>query len=201
MATEPSVSAPVSTIVPFTIRAIDPEDDNLYYVIDWDDNGSVDERLPDSGTVVSGTPRATDYVWSTAGSYTFSVRAIDSAGLASPWVSHTILITDPVVPPPAPPILSLLLDRYLVRAGEVVTAKITIMADYQIDCSVYGVAGSPQNFSHAGGVAPQEYTYETNQLLATQVVESVCTPVVPGYSLPTETRSARVQVVPEFEER
>jgi hypothetical protein len=201
MATEASVSEPVSTLVPFTIRAVDPEGDNLYYVIDWDNDGSINERLPNTGTVVSGTPRSTDHIWSTAGSYTFSVRAIDDSGLVSPWVSHTILITDPVVPPPAPPVLSLLLDRYLVRAGETVQAKITITANYQIDCSVYGVAGSPQTFSHLGGVAPQEYTYATNQLFATQVVKSICTPVVPGYTLTSETRSARAQVVPEFEER
>ncbi len=201
MGTSPAITAPVGVSVPFTIRSIDPDLDALYYTIDWDINGIFETRLPLTGSVPSGTALPTSYTWSTAGVYTFATRAHDSAGAVSPITTHTITISNPVVPPPIAPVINLTLDRYLVRAGETTKARIAITADYEVDCLVYGVAGSPQTFTHTGGLALIEYFYETAPLYATQVVTSVCTPDVSGYTLPAETREARVSVVPILEER
>jgi hypothetical protein len=200
MVTAPAATAPTMTPVPFTFRAIDPDLDELYYVVDWNDDGAVDERLPVTGLVPSGTTVSQTRVWTTAGSYTFKVRAYDLAGLASNWVTHTINITDPAVPPPIDPIITLVLDRYLVRAGEAVEATVEITADYQVDCRVYGL-GSTASFTHSGGVTPQTYPFTSSQLFATQVIEARCTPVVSPYTMPTESRTVRVQVVPAIEER
>ena len=92
----PSISGPTTgvagTTYTFTFDATDPDGDTIRYRADWDDNGTVDQNVPSSGYVSSGTSRTATRSWSTAGTYTFKVRTQDSPGAQSGWTSHTITI-------------------------------------------------------------------------------------------------------------
>lgn len=78
----------------FTAIATDPDGDTLRYGFDWDNNGIIDQWIPSSTYVSSGTPQIGVYSWLTAGSKTFKVLAQDSKGAISPWsVVHSLELT------------------------------------------------------------------------------------------------------------
>jgi hypothetical protein len=80
----------------FSVTATDPDNDQIYYQIDWNNDGVSDQRLPSSGLVNSGTAQSANYSWATDGAKTFKARTVDSAGnLSTTWASHTITITTP----------------------------------------------------------------------------------------------------------
>jgi len=74
----------------FSTRAVDPNDDQLYYMWDWDD-GNVSEWLgpSDSGAIASAS-----YQWSKKGEYSIRVKAKDIYGEESDW-SDPLSITMP----------------------------------------------------------------------------------------------------------
>ncbi|MFA4818614.1 MAG: chitobiase/beta-hexosaminidase C-terminal domain-containing protein [Patescibacteria group bacterium] len=79
----------VNTSCELYARADDPENDPIYYIYSWGD-GSVDTRVPASGTVASGTEVAASHTWASAGTFTIRVYAYDEAG-------HQSTASDPVV--------------------------------------------------------------------------------------------------------
>jgi hypothetical protein len=184
----------------FTFRATDPDGDDLYYNIDWNNDSVVDERVPGSGYVASGNPVMTSYTWSLIGTYTFAVQAIDDNNNASGFSSHTITIQAIPVAPPVPPLVVLTTDRDLVRSGEVVNVLLRITANYNMTCTIYGVAGGTQTLLHTASASQVSYPYLTNPLLAGQLVRAVCLPNVPGFPLPQEEREERIEVIPAIEE-
>ena len=79
----------------FDLYATDPDNDQIRYVIDWDNNGSPDQLVPGSGYVDSGTKRRVFHTWIAPGTYTFTVWAQDSTGVYSDPVDTDITITQP----------------------------------------------------------------------------------------------------------
>ncbi len=63
--------------------------DPIRYGVDWDADGSVDEWIPGSSYVPSGTPQTANRTYSIAGSKTLKVLAQDKNGLNSDWASLT----------------------------------------------------------------------------------------------------------------
>ena len=98
----PTISGPTSGETSqnntFGFTATDPDNDQIYYEIDWDNNGSVDVSTPGSSYVSSGTTLNGTRSWSGAGSYTFQVRTVDFDNARSPWTQHTITITQAAPP-------------------------------------------------------------------------------------------------------
>jgi hypothetical protein len=92
----PTISGPTTgnpnTSYSFNLTATDPEGDTLRYGIDWNNDGAIDQWVPGSGYVASGTTQTASYTWTTPGTYTFQVLAQDSNGSQTGWVSHTITI-------------------------------------------------------------------------------------------------------------
>lgn len=199
MSTAPAETAPVGFAVPFTVRATDADDDDLRYHFDWDRDGSVDQVLPGTGYVPTGTPVSVAYTWSVTGPYTFLVRAEDTSGRFSPATTHSITIVEPAPVPPVAPYVELSLDKTLVRSGDRAVATLIVEAAYEVSCTFYGVGGE-DTVTYPGGVGPLSYTRQTAALTATQVVRAVCVPVTPGFTLSAEVREARVHVVPAIEE-
>ncbi len=96
----PSVTHPTGTAdygvnTTFTITGSDPDNDSVFYEIDWDNNGSVDAT---TATVPSGTALGAVRSWSVTGPQTFQARTVDIIGARSGWTPHTITINNP---PPA----------------------------------------------------------------------------------------------------
>jgi hypothetical protein len=79
----------------FSIRGSDPDGDNVFYEIDWDNNGSVDATTM---TVPSNTAQNGTHSWSTVGTVTFRARTVDVTGARSAWTSHSETLAAP--PPP-----------------------------------------------------------------------------------------------------
>ncbi|MFO7807568.1 MAG: hypothetical protein R6V40_04085, partial [Candidatus Moraniibacteriota bacterium] len=81
-------------IVEFQVSASDPDNDNIRYGVDWNNDGSIDQWYPSSGAVESGTEKTINYQWITSGHKTFQVVAEDVHGARSPWASHEIEIIE-----------------------------------------------------------------------------------------------------------
>ena len=82
---------------PYTVNFVstDPDGDNLYYEIDWNDDSIADQRVPSSGYVAEGVSQSVIRTWSTPGSYTVNVRAVDQPGAISNWGWNTFEVTTP----------------------------------------------------------------------------------------------------------
>jgi len=74
----------------YTFYSVDPDDDNLYYLIDWGDYTDTDWIGPyDSGEIAEES-----HIWNAKGSYDIRVKAKDSAGKESEW-SDPLIVTMP----------------------------------------------------------------------------------------------------------
>lgn len=65
------------------MQATDPNNDRIRYGIDWDNNGSVDQFVPPSGYVASGTTQTAARTYTTEGTKTIRIFAQDEGGLTS----------------------------------------------------------------------------------------------------------------------
>jgi len=92
--TAASVSGPTQCVVgtPYTVTmtSTDSDGDQIKYAIDWDNNGTIDQFVPSSGYVGSGTAQSASRTYSLEGEKHIAVIAIDSRGLTSGW---TVLTT------------------------------------------------------------------------------------------------------------
>ncbi|MBI4068331.1 hypothetical protein HY413_02910 [Candidatus Kaiserbacteria bacterium] len=77
-----------------SMTSTDPDSDTLRYGIDWDADGSVDQFVPPSGYVPSGTTQTVSRTYSIAGTKTLKVMAQDSNGLTSGWASVSFSCAD-----------------------------------------------------------------------------------------------------------
>ncbi len=71
----------------FVFNALDPDGDDVRFVIDWGDGNS-----DTTDFVPSGTDKSVSHVWSVAGNYVISVYAEDIFGNMGPSTSFTIMI-------------------------------------------------------------------------------------------------------------
>lgn len=69
----------------YNFRATDPQDEDVFYYIDWDDGFVADWVGPFS----SDEPVQFKHTWSEPGHYTIRVKARDTNGYESDWVSLT----------------------------------------------------------------------------------------------------------------
>ena len=76
--TNPSltVAAQVPVGNPYTINFVstDPDGDTLYYEVDWNYDGTADQRVPSSGYVAEGVSQSATRTWSTSGNRDYSPR-------------------------------------------------------------------------------------------------------------------------------
>lgn len=103
----PTVSAHNASCVvgaPFTIRmsATDPNGDRIRYGVDWDNNGTVDQFVPPSGYVASGTAQTAARTYTTAGAKTIRIFAQDEGGLSSAWATFSFTCAVAPLPDPIP---------------------------------------------------------------------------------------------------
>lgn len=92
--TEGTSTGIVNTNYNFDLKATDPDGDQIAYDLDLDMNGSVDYILPAAGTVASGTVQTYVKQWPVVGTQNFQVRARDSKGGVSNWVTHEVTISN-----------------------------------------------------------------------------------------------------------
>jgi hypothetical protein len=80
----------------FSFTATDSDNDQVYYQVDWNNDGVSDQRLPSSGLVNSGTGQSANYSWATDGAKTFQARTVDSLGnVSATWTTHMITLAVP----------------------------------------------------------------------------------------------------------
>ncbi len=84
------------------VSADQDANDQLRYLIDWDNNDSVDQIVPPSGYVNPGVSQTASRTYATEGEKTVKVRAEDKAGALSAWESITFTCSNPPPPPPPP---------------------------------------------------------------------------------------------------
>jgi hypothetical protein len=93
----PTIDGPTngsqSTSYEFSFVTSDPDDDQIKYGVDWDNDNTVDQWLPSSGLVDSGILQSSSKSW-LLGTHTFKALAQDSNGVLSDWSSHTIDINE-----------------------------------------------------------------------------------------------------------
>lgn len=72
---------------PHTISfsATDPDGNNVRFGIDWNEDGKIDEWVPSSGYVPSGTRRSATHTYQSSGQQTVQIKAQDDGGLTSGW--------------------------------------------------------------------------------------------------------------------
>jgi hypothetical protein len=94
--TPPTITGPntgtASAVLSFSFTSTDTDNDQLRYGVDWDNNGSVDQWVPGSGYVNSGTSQTVNHSWPT-GTYTFQVLAQDTKNGNSTWAPKVVTIS------------------------------------------------------------------------------------------------------------
>ena len=84
----------------YASSATDPEDEDIYYIFDWDDGNSSGWLGPySSGDIVTAS-----YSWTDLGVYEVKVKAKDIWGASSPWSEPLIVTVTDNTPPYAPSI-------------------------------------------------------------------------------------------------
>jgi len=193
------LNAEPNQIVPFTVYAIDIDNDDLYYEVDLDDNGVVDLRLPVNGFVPSNTALSFSQSWPTDGTYRFRVRATDDKGNRSVWSVHEIRIEISVAVPPQIPVqVTLIPERDMVRHNESTNINLTTKADYDASCTLTGLNIGNVNFLHRGSPLVQSQTFNSGPLVASQRYELRCVPLIPG--IDSSLAHTRVNLVPLVQE-
>jgi len=84
--TGPSTGKPF-TSYEFTIKTTDPENDDIYYLFDWDDNSSSSWIGPFS----SGEECTASHTWTYKNTFQIRVKAKDSNGMQSQWSDPLVL--------------------------------------------------------------------------------------------------------------
>lgn len=152
----PTLTAGGSCVVgePHSISmvATDPDGDRIRYGVDWNNNGTIDQWVPPSGYVNSGSTQIASRTFSVAGSKTIRVRTQDTNSLLSNWATITFTCAEsetadlsddndslgdsaPSVPPPAAD-LDIRAIPSLVRQGH--TTQVNWSATNVQSCTVSG---------------------------------------------------------------
>ena len=88
----PDISGPIraraGVILDYTFQSVDPEDDKIYYYIDWYD-GTVEDWF---GPFDSGEEVVVSHVWEKMGTYTIKAKAKDIYDAESDWGNKPIEI-------------------------------------------------------------------------------------------------------------
>lgn len=79
----------------FTVQGTDPTNDTIRYGIDWVNSNTVNEWVPATGYVPSGSSQTVSHTWGAPGTYVVQALAQDVGGGQSAWASCTVTITAP----------------------------------------------------------------------------------------------------------
>lgn len=74
----------------YTITATDPNPEKIRYGVDWNLDSIVDDWVPASGYVNSGTPRSVTQTWMSSGAHNFKVLTENESGLQSAWTTKNV---------------------------------------------------------------------------------------------------------------
>lgn len=196
-----------------TFSSTDENGDNLRYGIDWNSDESIDQWVPPTGYVPSGTAQTASRTYATAGTKTVQVLAQDEGGLTSPWATTSFSCaenptptptdataglegedtgnegTDPGTFLPAGPDLTLRVIPSLVRSGN--TTRINWSATGVTSCIVTAPNGDSWNkiTSILGGEVSRPITSETTYTLTCQSTQG------------PQTKQDTVRILPRFQEK
>ncbi len=198
----------VGTAHTVTMQSDDPERDNLRYGIDWDNNDSVDQRVPPSDYVPSSTSQSASRTYSIAGTKTVKVLAQDEGGLTSSWATlsfdcaasataglddngNTTLTGDTGSGNYLPPAVTLDIRAVpsLLRQGA--TTKVSWSAQNVRSCTVLGDNGDSWSGlqSPIGGETSTPIQGQTTYTLSCLDLEGA-----------SQTKQATVNIIPTFQE-
>jgi len=107
----PDIDGPNSgkpnTPLDFTFNSVDPDGDDVKYIIDWGDGDTLTTNLHPSGTNISES-----HTWVAKGTYTITAKAEDEFGLTSPEITKEVTIPRNKAIFTKQPILMWLVERF-----------------------------------------------------------------------------------------
>lgn len=190
-----------------SMTATDPNGDNIRYGIDWDADGSIDQYVPASGYVPSGSTETAVRTYSIAGSKTVKVRTQDEGGLSSNWATLSFNCADSATVGlnnngnntntggntggnALTTVIDIRVIPSLVKSGN--TTKVNWSATAVSSCSVTAPNGDSWNGlqSVIGGEISTPITAETTYTLSCLDLDNA-----------TQTKTATVKVIPVFREK
>lgn len=179
--TAPVITGPTSGTVAtnhtFTFTSTDPDSDTIRYGIDWNNDGTLDQWVPASGYVVSGTAQSAIRQWASTGPVTFQALAQDSKGLSSGWTPHTITVTS------APPNLTAgAVSPTSTTVGTAVTLSATI-TNTGTGATSAGFTSLFQRATSAAGANATDIGTDTSPVLGASGTDVTQT----SYTFPTAT--------------
>ena len=195
----------VGTAHSISMAATDSDGDNIRYGIDWDADGTIDQFVPPSGYVSSGTTQSASRTYSIAGSKTVKVLAQDEGGLSSAWATITFTCADSATASlndndndntnennsaaPTAAVLDLRVIPSLVKSGN--TTKVNWSATGVSSCTVTAPNADAWSTlqSAIGGEISKPITAETRYTLS--CIDAAGT---------TLTKTATVNILPTFQE-
>jgi hypothetical protein len=197
----------VGTAHTLSIVSSDPDNDNLKYAIDWNADGIVDQYIPGSGFIASGSTQTANRTYAIAGSKTVKVLAQDSNGNSSNWATVTFNCAGSTTAglndndeggsdetagdgtAQLLPDLDLRVIPSLVRSGN--TTKVNWSSTNVKSCTVTGQNGDSWTGlqSILGGNISKPITAQTTYTLSCIDLEG-----------DTQTKQATVRILPTFQE-
>lgn len=82
---DPDTTCTPGSAFPLSLTATDPDRDRIRFLLDWDSNGSIDEFVPPSGYISSGSTVRATRTYVAPGAKRLSVMVEDDEGLTSAW--------------------------------------------------------------------------------------------------------------------
>jgi hypothetical protein len=153
----------INTSEAFTFTSTDPQGDDVTYLVDWDNNDTIDAT---SSTVPSGVSASLSHAWGGAGTYTFKVFARDYKNAVSDASTFTITVSGPVTPPPvnlAPSNPSVTFSGTAVNSSITFTALSTDpesdQVDYGFDWDNDGVIDGYTGYVNSGVAGTLAHTW------------------------------------------
>ncbi len=77
----------INTPYSYTVSAEDPDGDKIKFIFDWGDGSGSETQYVDSAEIV-----VSSHIWTTTGTYTIKVKAVDIKGLASDWSEEIVMV-------------------------------------------------------------------------------------------------------------
>ena len=81
-----TTSGKIGNLYTYTFKSTDPDEDNLYYYINWDD-GNIEEWI---GPYNSGEDAVVSHTWSEKGTYAIKAKVKDDYDMESDWGTLTV---------------------------------------------------------------------------------------------------------------
>lgn len=208
-----SAACVVGSSETLTMNATDPDGDTVRYGVDWDANDAVDQWVPPTGYVSSGTMQTASRIYSIPGSKTVKVVTQDKNGRLSEWTTVTFRCAGSATVGINEngnggnggggggdgggsgallllPDLDLRVVPSLLRSGD--TTKVNWSSENVASCSVSGQNGDAWTglLSPVGGQTSKPIMAQTTYTLT-------CVDLYGG----TLTKQATVRIIPSFRER